>query len=55
MLLFGRESAGVPKELHQLFKNKIKIPMNKKSRSLNVAMSAAIVAAEALRQNKLLK
>ena len=55
MLLFGRESAGVPKELHQLFKNKIKIPMNKKTRSLNVAMSAAIVAAEALRQNRLLK
>ena len=55
MLLFGRESAGVPKELHQLLKNKIKIPMNKKTRSLNVAMSVAIVAAEALRQNKLLK
>ena len=55
MLLFGRESAGVPKELHQLLKNKIKIPMTKKTRSLNVAMSAAIVTAEALRQNKLLK
>ena len=55
MLLFGRESAGVPKELHQLLKNKIKIPMNKKTRSLNVAISAAIVAAEALRQNRLLK
>ncbi len=55
MLLFGRESAGVPKELHQLLKNKIKIPMNKKTRSLNVAMSVAIVAAEALRQNNLLK
>ena len=55
MLLFGRESAGVPRELHQLFKNKIKIPMNKKTRSLNVAISAAIVAAEALRQNRLLK
>ena len=55
MLLFGRESAGVPKELHQLLKNKIKIPMNKKTRSLNVAMSVAIVAAEALRQNLLLK
>ena len=36
-------------------KNKIKIPMNKKTRSLNVAMSVAIVAAEALRQNNLLK
>jgi len=55
MLLFGRESAGVPKELHQLLKNKIKIPMNKKTRSLNVAMSVAIVTAEALRQNRLLK
>ena len=55
MILFGRESAGVPKELHQLLKNKIKIPMNKKTRSLNVAMSVAIVTAEALRQNKLLK
>ena len=55
MLLFGRESAGVPERLHRLLKNKIKIPMNKKTRSLNVAMSVAIVAAEALRQNKLLK
>ena len=55
MLLFGRESAGVPKEIHKMVKNKIKIPMNKKTRSLNVAMSVAIVAAEALRQNNLLK
>ena len=55
MLLFGRESAGVPKELHQLLKNKIKIPMNQKTRSLNVAMSVAIVTSEALRQNRLLK
>ena len=55
MLLFGRESAGVPDELHSLLKNKIKIPMNKKTRSLNVAMSVAITAAEALRQNNLLK
>ena len=54
-ILFGRESAGVPKELHKLLKNKIKIPMNKKTRSLNVAMSVAIVASEALRQNRLLK
>ena len=54
MLLFGRESAGVPEEIHQMLKNKIKIPMNKKTRSLNVAMSVAIVASEALRQNNLL-
>ena len=55
MLLFGRESAGVPKELHQILKNKIKIPMNKKARSLNVAISVAIVSTEALRQNNLLR
>ena len=55
MILFGRESAGVPEEIHKMVKNKIKIPMNKKTRSLNVAMSAAIVAAEALRQNNLLR
>ena len=55
MLLFGRESAGVPEEIHRILKNKIKIPMNKKTRSLNVAMSVAIVAAEALRQNNLLR
>ena len=55
MLLFGRESAGVPEDLHKILKNKIKIPMNEKTRSLNVAMSVAIVASEALRQNNLLK
>ena len=54
MLLFGKESAGVPEEIHKILKNKIKIPMNKKTRSLNVAMSVAIVASEALRQNNLL-
>ena len=55
MMLFGRESAGVPENLHKTIKNRIKIPMNKKTRSLNVAMSVAIISAEALRQNKLLK
>ena len=55
MLLFGRESAGIPAEIHRMLKNKIKIPINKKTRSLNVAMSVAIVAAEALRQNNLLR
>ena len=55
ILLFGRESAGVPNNLHKTIKDKIKIPMNKKTRSLNVAMSVAIVSAEALRQNNLLK
>ena len=55
MMLFGRESAGVPENLHKTIKNKVKVPMNKKTRSLNVAMSVAIISAEALRQNNLLK
>ena len=55
MMLFGRESAGVPENLHKTIKNKVKVPMNRKTRSLNVAMSVAIIASEALRQNNLLK
>jgi len=55
ILLFGRESAGVPESLHKTIKNKLKIPISKKTRSLNVAMTAAIVTAEALRQNNFLK
>ena len=54
MLLFGRESAGVPVELHHMLKDKVKIPISRKTRSLNVAMSVAIIASEALRQNNLL-
>ena len=41
--------------ISKLLVNKLKIPINFKTRSLNVAMSVAIVAAEALRQNNLLK
>ena len=55
MMLFGRESAGVPENLHKTIKDKVKVPMNKKTRSLNIAMSVAIISAEALRQNNLLK
>ena len=55
ILLFGRESAGVPESLHKIIVNKIKVPMNKRTRSLNVAMCVAIISAEALRQNNLLK
>ena len=55
ILLFGRESAGVPESLHKAIKDKVKVPMNKKTRSLNVAMSVAIISAEALRQNNLFK
>ena len=55
ILLFGRESAGVPEKLHKTIKDKLKIPINKKTRSLNIAMSVAIVASEALRQNNFLE
>lgn len=55
VLLFGKESAGVPENLHKTIKDRVKIPMNKKTRSLNVAISVAIISAEALRQNNLLK
>ena len=55
ILLFGRESAGVPDNLHKTIKYKVKVPMNKKTRSLNVAMCVAIISSEALRQNNLLK
>ena len=49
-LLFGRESAGVPKYVHNYVKHKLKIPMINKKRSLNIASSIAIVLAENLRQ-----
>ena len=52
-ILFGRESAGVPEEVHKLIKYRLKIPMNGKVRSLNIASSVAIVLAESLRQIKL--
>ena len=51
-ILFGRESAGVPKEIHNLVKEKLKIPMMNNKRSLNIAISAGIILAENLRQNK---
>ena len=53
-ILFGRESAGVPEKVHKLIKDRLKIPMNGKVRSLNIASSVAIVLAESLRQIKLI-
>jgi tRNA (cytidine/uridine-2'-O-)-methyltransferase len=53
-ILFGRESAGVPEKIHQSISDRLKIPMNENTRSLNIASSVAIVLAESLRQNKLL-
>ena len=54
-ILFGRESAGVPESIHQSIQDRLKIPMNGNTRSLNIASSVAIVLAESLRQTKLYK
>ena len=53
-ILFGRESAGVPVSVHKLIKDKLKIPMKNKKRSLNIASSVAIVLAESLKQTGLI-
>ena len=52
IILLGRESKGVPEYVHGELKNRIKIPMSSQVRSLNVAVTASISAAEALRQIK---
>ena len=49
-LLLGRESAGVPDEIHDEAAARIVIPMIPEARSLNVALAAAMVLGEALRQ-----
>ena len=53
IILLGRESKGVPEYVHKELKNKLKIPISNKTRSLNVAATASISAAEALRQIKI--
>ena len=50
ILLFGRESAGVPEAVHQAADARLRIPMQAGMRSLNVAIAAAMAAGEALRQ-----
>ena len=50
ILLLGRESAGVPEAVHQSVDARIKVPMRPGLRSLNVALAAARVVGEALRQ-----
>lgn len=54
-LMVGSESAGVPEEVHEAADARIAIPMRPGFRSLNVAVSAGIVLAEALRQTGGLK
>ncbi len=49
-LLFGRESAGVPAHVHDDADARLLIPMADGARSINIALSVAMVAGEALRQ-----
>jgi len=50
VLLFGRESAGVPQAVHDAADTRLRIPIAAGLRSLNVAMAVALVTGEALRQ-----
>lgn len=50
VLMFGRESAGVPETVHSAADLRLKVPMRPNLRSINVAMTAAMALGEALRQ-----
>ncbi len=50
VILFGRESAGVPEDVHDIADARLLIPMKGGGRSLNLALSAAMAAGEAIRQ-----
>jgi len=52
-MLFGRESAGVPKIVHNNSNQKLRIPIMKSKRSLNLTIAAAITLSEALRQKNI--
>ncbi len=52
IILVGRESAGVPDEVHQVADARVLIPMQDGMRSLNVAVTAAMILGEALRQTR---
>ena len=52
VLMFGRESAGVPDAVHQAADTRLTIPMRPGLRSINVAMVAAMALGEAMRQTK---
>ena len=52
ILLAGRESSGVPEEVHKAVDGRVLIPMHGKARSLNIVNAAAMVTGEALRQTR---
>lgn len=51
VLLFGKESAGVPAQVAEACNARLRIPMRPEVRSMNLASSAALVLGEALRQS----
>ena len=53
ILLFGRESSGVPDKVHSTVNERLTIPMIKGPRSINLSSSVAMVASEVIRQLKL--
>lgn len=53
ILLLGKESSGVPEDVYQQLSYHVTIPMQQECRSLNMAISAAMVLTEALRQTHL--
>ena len=54
-ILFGRESVGVPKIVHDSSYQRLRIPLDNNKRSLNIGMAAAITLSEALKQNYFFK
>jgi tRNA (cytidine/uridine-2'-O-)-methyltransferase len=50
--MVGRESAGVPDEVHAAVDARVLIPMVRGARSLNVALAATLALGEALRQTR---
>ncbi len=52
ILIAGRESSGVPEEIHATIENRLKIIMEGKTRSLNIINATAMITGEALRQIK---
>ena len=54
-LLFGRESAGVPKIVYDNSYQRLRIPLKNNARSLNISIAVAITLSEALKQNSILK
>ena len=53
ILLAGRESSGVPDDVHKAVDGRVLIPMHGQARSLNIVNATAMIAGEALRQTRI--